>query len=256
MLAAPEAEAQRQHDVGATSEGLFEGAANRQRMLLGDRALAGAPRVDRNRGKLDELAQLGTGLRPEDSIAAGDQWTLGRVQQFERAVDLGRVAGRAHVVDREAHPAGTLLLVLIVVVQDVLRNLDQRHALRRRDRLAKGQTHVELDRAPVGHALGVFGEAAQHLGAVGFLEGALMVLGIRMLARDADHGAVGHRGEAQSGHRVGQPASCGDHAYPGLAGHPRIGVGGVGGRLLVTHVDQLDFVGCAVGRGSGTGAHH
>ena len=216
-------------------------------MLLGHRALAGAPRVDGNRGELDELAQLGAGLRPEDSVAAGDQRAFRRHQQFERAVDLRRVARRANVVDREAHPAGALPFVFIAVVQDVLRNLDQRYALRRRDRLAKGQAHVEFDRAPVGHALGVFGEAAQHLGAVGLLEGALMILGIRMLTRDADHGAVGHRGEAEPGHRVGQPASCCNHAHAGFAGHPRIGVGGVGGRLLVTHVDQLDFVGAQLG---------
>src|SRR5260370_7591085 len=41
MLTAPEAEADCEHDVGAAGERLLEGAANRDRMLLGDCALAG-----------------------------------------------------------------------------------------------------------------------------------------------------------------------------------------------------------------------
>src|ERR1700730_11521956 len=139
VLAAPEAEAQREHDVGAPGEGLLERAPNRQRMLLGHRTLASTPRIDRDGGKLDELAQLGPGLRPEYSVAAGDQRWVGCDQQRERAVDLGRVAGRADVVDRETHPARALLLVFVMAVQNVLRNLDQRYALRRRDRLAKSQ---------------------------------------------------------------------------------------------------------------------
>ena len=69
-----------------------------------------------------------------------------------------------------------------------------------------------------------------------------MVFGVRMLSGDADHGAVSHRGEAQSGHRVGQAASGRHHADAGLTGHPRIGVSGIRGRLLVAHVDEFDLM--------------
>ena len=69
-----------------------------------------------------------------------------------------------------------------------------------------------------------------------------MILGVRMLARDADHGAVSHRGERQSGHRVGQAASGRHHANAGLAGHAREAIGRIRGRLFMAHVDQLDLM--------------
>ena len=50
------------------------------------------------------------------------------------------------------------------------------------------------------------------------------------------------RRDAQSGDGVGQAASGGDHAHADFAGGARVGVGGIGGRLLVAHVDQLDVV--------------
>src|ERR1700722_15782429 len=75
MLTAPEAEADREHHVGASRERLLERTANRQRMLLGHYSLSGATRIDRDVRQLDELAHLGARLRPEQSIAAGDQRT-------------------------------------------------------------------------------------------------------------------------------------------------------------------------------------
>ena len=69
-----------------------------------------------------------------------------------------------------------------------------------------------------------------------------MILGVRMLPRDADHGAVGQSRDAQSRHRVGEAASRGDHAYTDFAGGARVSVGGIGSGLLVAHVDELDVV--------------
>ncbi len=128
------------------------------------------------------------------------------------------------------------------VIENVLRNLEQRDALRRRDSLAEGGAQVELNRRPVGHALGELREAGDDFGAVGFLKRAEMILGVGMLSRDADDGAVGESRDAQSRHRVGEAASGGDHAYADFARGARVGVGRVGGGLLVTHVDQLDVV--------------
>jgi len=50
-----------------------------------------------------------------------------------------------------------------------------------------------------------------------------MVLSIRMAVPEtAGHGAGCHsRAQAQHGHGVGSAASGGNHAYAGLAGHPR-----------------------------------
>ena len=242
MLAAPETEADRDHHVGAAGERLLERAANRQRMLFGHDALAGAARVNRDVGQLDELAHLGARLRPEHAVAACDQRALGRHQHLERAIDLRGIARRADVVDRELARAFALPRVFFVVIENVLRNLEQRDALRRRDRLAERRSQIELNRGPVGHPLGELREAGDHLGAVGLLERSEMILGIRMLPRNADHGAVGQSRDAQSRHRVGQAASRGDHAHADFARSARVSVGRIGGRLLVTHVDELDVV--------------
>src|SRR5258708_38816029 len=50
MLTAPEAEAECEDHVGAAGEWLFECAANRERMLLRDRALACAAHINREIG--------------------------------------------------------------------------------------------------------------------------------------------------------------------------------------------------------------
>jgi len=69
-----------------------------------------------------------------------------------------------------------------------------------------------------------------------------MVLGVGMLAGDANHGAIGHRSQGESGYRVGQAAARRHHTNARLAGHARIAVCRICGRLLVAHVDQLDLM--------------
>ena len=242
MLTAPEAEADCEHNVGAAGERLLERAANRQWMLFGHDALAGAARVDRDVGQLDELAHLGTRLRPEQSVTAGNQRTLSRHQQLERAIDLRRISRGANVVDRKLARALALPRVFFVVIENVLRNLEQRDALWRRDCFAERRSQIELNRRPVGHPLGELRETVDDFRAVGFLERAEMILGVRMLSRDADHGAVGESRDAQSCHRVGETASRGDHAHSHFARGARVSVGGVGSGLLMTHMDELDVV--------------
>src|SRR6185437_5644457 len=124
MLPAPEAEAERQHHVGTPGEWLLKCSANRKRMLFGHRALAGAPRVYRDGREFDEFAQFGSRLRPEQPVAAGYQRSFGRYQQFERAIDLRRIARRANVVNRKASAARALYLVVVVMVENILRDLD------------------------------------------------------------------------------------------------------------------------------------
>src|SRR5208282_782252 len=113
MLAAPEAETDREHHVGAAGERLLERAANREWMLLRDCALARAAGVDRNRRQLDELADLRAGLRPEQAVPAGDQRTLRGVQQLDRAIDVRRIAGRADIIGGEAPRALALPLLAV-----------------------------------------------------------------------------------------------------------------------------------------------
>ncbi len=96
-------------------------------------ALAGAPRIDRDIRQLDELAASRAPACDQNSaVAACDQRTLGRDQQFDRAIDFRRIARGADVVERKSRAAFALPGVFLVVIKNVLRNLEQRHALRRR----------------------------------------------------------------------------------------------------------------------------
>src|SRR5215472_6576698 len=131
MFTAPEPEADREHHVRPPGERLLECTANGQWMLFRHGTLARTPRVDRDAGQLDELLHFGARLRPEQSVAAGDQWTLGSVQELHGAIDLGRITLAAHIVGGESACALALTTVFVVVIQEVLRNLEQRDALGR-----------------------------------------------------------------------------------------------------------------------------
>ncbi len=139
-------------------------------MIFGNRPLSGAARVDRNIGQFDELLELGAGMRPEQAVAAHHQRALSGNQHFQRAVDFGRVARGADLVGAEIAGAPALLGLVVGGIEYVLGNFEQRHPLGRRKRVAEGGAQVEFDRRPVGYALGVFGEARHHVGAVSFLE--------------------------------------------------------------------------------------
>src|SRR5208282_396725 len=208
--------------IRASGERLLECAADCEWVLLGDHALSGSAGVDGNAGQLDEFLHLRPGLRPEETIATGDQWPLRRMKHLDRTIDLGRVALRTEIIDRESARAFALPGVILVVVQDVLRNLEQGHALRRRDRFAKRGAKIEFDAAPIGHTLGELGEALYDFGSVGFLERTEMVLGVRMLARDANDRGAGEPCDAESGDRIGQAASRRDHADARLSADARV----------------------------------
>ncbi len=68
-----------------------------------------------------------------------------------------------------------------------------------------------------------------------------------MLSGDAHHGAAGQSRDAQAGYRVGQAATRGHHANAHFAAGAGVRVGGVSGRLLMTHVNELDFVIAQIG---------
>ena len=74
-----------------------------------------------------------------------------------------------------------------------------------------------------------------------------LVLGQRTLPADVEHRGFRAKGAGDAGHGVGAAWSRRRHHAAELAGLARIAVGGVGGDLLVAHVDDLDaFVDAAV----------
>ena len=183
----------------------------------------------------------GAGGGPEDAVAGNDQRALRREPgSRSRARRCAGSRCRAEVVrPRRPSRRGVEPLSRAALVEDVRRDLDQRHALRRRRRLAEGLAEIDLDRRPVEHALHRLGEGAADLAAIGLLERAEPVLGGRVLAGDADDRAPGKSRRAKAGDGVGQAAAGGDAADAGRSGGPRPAVGGVGARLLVAHVDEL-----------------
>jgi hypothetical protein len=96
VLAAPEAEADREDHVGAARERLLPRAADGERIVLGHRALAGAPRVDRDRHPACERLQLGGGVGPEDAVAGDDERArCARERSSARSIDAGSPALRS-----------------------------------------------------------------------------------------------------------------------------------------------------------------
>src|SRR5260370_35357794 len=75
-----------------------------------------------------------------------------------------------------------------------------------------------------------------------------MVLGFGMWPRNPPKGAVGHAGKQYTRPRFRQPAARRHHAYARLARHPRVGVGRIGSRLLMAHMNELDFVRAQLGK--------
>src|SRR4029077_7466396 len=95
VLAAPEAEADGEPDVGASGEGLLPGAANGERVVLRERALGGAPRIDGKAEGARERAELRSGVGPEDPVARDDEGSLGARERVDLALDGGGVGGAA-----------------------------------------------------------------------------------------------------------------------------------------------------------------
>ena len=66
-------------------------------MVLRQRALRGAPGVDRDAVSSANARSSARRVRPEDAVAGGDQRPLGGEQDLERALDAARVRPRAQL---------------------------------------------------------------------------------------------------------------------------------------------------------------
>ena len=247
VLAAPELETDREHDVRAAGEGLLPRAAYRQRVILGNGALARAPRVDRDLEPGGKGEELGRRVGPEYPVARDQQRPLGSRDRVERAFDGRGVAGAPQLRDGIQARAGLLPRHVVLLVEDVGRDLDERGSGRRTRGGAKGEADVGLDGGPVEHPFRELRERPADLDAVGFLEGAELILGRGVLAGDADDGAAGEPGHAETGHGVREPAARRHREHAGATARAGIAVGGVRARLLVTHVDHLQVVLAQVG---------
>ena len=139
VLATPELETERQHDVGAARERLLPRAAHGQGMVLRDGALGGTSRVHRDLELRGEGQQLRRGVGPEHPVARDDERARGVRERVECAFDGGGVGGAAQLRGGIEARAGELPRHVALLVEDVRRDLDDRRAGRRAQRGAKAR---------------------------------------------------------------------------------------------------------------------
>ena len=176
--------------------GFFQAPRTASGWSSGTAPCAGAPRSRPGcRVSLGKLAQLRRGVRPEDAVAGDDQRPLGAAQQLDGALDrgAGRPASAARPGSYTVAPRRCVGRV-VLVVEDVGRDLDQRRALRRacapRETPGAGRTR-SIDQSST-RCVNLANER-QISDAVRLLKRAEAVLAGGMLAGDAHHGAAGER---------------------------------------------------------------
>src|SRR5581483_7973438 len=145
--------AHRQDDVGPAGKRLLPRAAHRERVVLRQRPLRGPARVDGEGKRRGERPQLGCRVGPEHAVPGDDERAFGPGEGVHGPVDRRGVGGGPQRPGRiEARP-GPLPGGVVLVVEDVRRDLDQRWARRPSGRLAERRADVEADRRPVERAL-------------------------------------------------------------------------------------------------------
>ena len=174
-------------------------------------------------------------LLPEE-----DGGPLGLDQQVRQPLDVARVADgprRSPVAARLGDGrAGERNLA----VQNVARDLDVTRPGGTGEALARGHRHHVRDALGGANARRELGDGTRDVHVRQILQRAHLVLGERALPADVQDRALGAERGRDPGKGVGEArARRGDHA-PEPAGLARVPVRGVGGDLLVTHVNDAD----------------
>ena len=125
-------------------------------------------------------------------------------------------------------------------VEHVARDLQEGRAGRAVVALAEGHRHHVGDARGVRHGRGELGDRRHHVDVRQVLERAHLVLAERSLAADEQHGLSARKALATPVTASVVPGPGGDDGAAGLAGDPRVAVGGVRGHLLVAYVDDVD----------------
>ncbi|MPL94794.1 hypothetical protein SDC9_40952 [bioreactor metagenome] len=218
---------------------------------LGNRALARERGDDQPVEPVGEGRHLGRGLRSMHATAAHERRPLRAPDQRRGAGDLAMRGAAAQIGDLPGAVVDADLQHLLVPfgIEDVVRD-DQRHRPRpRRGGDAEGGADQLGQRGDRGHEERLLGAGLEEGELVEALARDALLLQRqpveRQLADDADHR---DRGVQRLEEARGQQVRAGAHrdvADPGLAGQPRIGVGGIGGVAFVAHQDVADAVGAA-----------
>ena len=210
-------------------------------------AAARAVEVGRDVELADQLDRLLVTAAVPDLGAEQDAGPLGVHQQIGELLDIGGIADRAGGGPVVPRGGDDRLRELDLAVQHVARDLEIRWPPGAVVALARRHADHVGDPLGRGHAGRELGDRRHHVDVRQILERAHLVLGKGALAADVQDRGLGAGRAGDPGHGVGAAGAGGGHHAAEPAGLPRVAVGGMGGDLLVAHVDDPDaFVQAAV----------
>jgi hypothetical protein len=175
---------------------------------------------------------------PVDAAAGHHHRALGAGQQGFEPAERFRLDRRSHPVNvtrRNRRQA-----VLDRRHQEIDGNLDKDRTGPSRERRSDGRRQHLGDLARLRDRPGPFRDRPEERELLGLLERAEPAQSEGRGAADQQQRASRGVGVGDSGDRVGDAGTGNDDGHPDAAREPRVRVSRVGGRLLVTHVDDAD----------------
>ena len=244
-LAVPHAEVKRgahDHDHVGVAERGAAGAVEVVGIVRAEQPARGAVGEGRDVQRANQVPGLLVGAAAPHLLPEEDGGALGLDQHVGEAFDVARVAhgpGRGPVAARlgDGRAAERDL-----AVQDVAGDFQVARPRRAREAFARGHRHHVRDALGGANPARELGDRARDVDVGQVLQRPHLVLGERALSADVQHRALRPERGGDPGERVGEArARRGDHA-PEPAGLTRVPVRGVGGDLLVPHVDDADVL--------------
>ncbi len=203
----------------------------------------GAVHEDGDAGGVGEGRQRLSGVVPVDAAAREHDRPLGAGDERGESGDVGRVGqpGRTmHVARRDRGEP-----ILDRLEQEIHGNLHE-HRPRASGESGPDRGRQDLgDPARLRHRPRALRDRAEQRHLLDVLEGAAAAEGLRRRAADQEQRTAGARGVGDARHGVGDARAGRHHRDADAACQPRVGVAGVGSRLLVPHVDDADALGQA-----------
>ena len=228
------------HDHVGVAEAGAAGAVEVVGVVGPEQPARGAVGEGRDVQRADQIPGLLVGPAAPHLLAEEDGGALGLDEQIRQPLDVARVADGPRRGPVAARLGDGRSRERNLAVQNVARDLDVAGSGRTGEALARGHRHHVRDALGGANARRELGDGARDVHVRQILQRPHLVLGERTLPADVQHRALRPERGRDPGERVGEArARRRDHA-PEPAGLARVPVRGVGGDLLVTHVDDAD----------------
>ena len=209
-------------------------------MIVGQDAAALRGRVERDAGRLDEVLQLGPGLRPDHAAARQDDRLARLAQRLDELLDLAGFAHRPRAQQRPAAQAPVDQAFVDLGVEDVAGEIEIDRAGLAGHRLLERVVDLLGDALEVVDAVRPLGAGLHDRDLIDFLEHLAAELADRARAADRDHRRAVDERVGDARRQVDHARAARRHAHAGLLQQPAIGLRHEGGGLLVPHVERAD----------------